>query len=144
MDFFPAIWNVLHDGSIISIQGAFPGTVRFAVSIQYLREQFPYPGETIQGTLTDCTRFAYRDYEAPEFCTDLPAIAASEPEILSAEMRSDISEVCCVGGTLEVRAGGGSLALDSGRVITLQELIDVSEAYWTEWSERAKKARQET
>jgi hypothetical protein len=130
MDFFPAIWNVLHDGSIMSIQGAVPGTVRLAVSIEYLRERFADPGETIQ--------------EARDFCTDLPAIEASEPEILSAEVRSDISEVCCVGGTLEVRASSGSLALDSGRVITLQELIDVSEAYWTEWSERGKKARQET
>jgi hypothetical protein len=144
MDFFPAIWNVIHDGSIIAVRGTVPGTVRFDVSIQYLRERFTDPGEVIQVTLTDCTRFAYRDYEAEDFCTDLPAIAASEPEVLSAELRGDMSEVCCVGGTLEVRASGGSLALDSERAITLQELVDVSEAYWTEWSERAKQARQTT
>lgn len=104
MDFYPAIWNVLHDGGIIAIHGAVPGTIRLDVSIEYLRERFTDPGEIIQVTLTDCTWFAYRDYEAQDFCTDLPAIAASEPEILSAEMCGDISKVCCVGGTLEVRS----------------------------------------
>ena len=139
MDFYPAIWNVLHDGSIISIQGAVPGIVRFAVSIPYLRKRFPDPGKTIQITLTECTRFAYRCYDAQNFCTDLSAIAASEPEILSAEMRADMSEICCVSGILEVRSSNGSLSLDSGRAITLQELINVSEEYWIEWSEHAKK-----
>ena len=56
-------------------------------------------------------------------------------------MRGDLSEVYCVNGALEAVATGGSLALDSGRSITLQDLIDASDAYWTEWSERAKQAR---
>lgn len=143
MNFYPAIWNVLHDGSIIAIHSALPSSVRLDVSIDYLRERFPDSGESIQVTLTNCTRFAYQDYESQGFNTDLSAIAAIKPEILSAEMSGATSNICCVGGTLEVCATDGSIALDSGRSITLQELLDVSEAYWTEWSERAKKARQE-
>ncbi len=142
MNFYPAIWNVLHDGSIVAVRGTIPGTVQIDVSIRYLRKRFPDTGETIQVTLTGCTRFAYRDFEEHEFTTDLSKIAALEPEILSAEMRDDINDICCVNGMIEVCASGGSIALDSGRTITLQELIDVADAYWTEWSERGKRERQ--
>lgn len=141
MDFYPAIWNVLHDGTITAIAGSVPGTVRLDVSIDYLRQRFADSGRTIQVILTGCTRFAYRDYEAKDFTTDLSAIASIQPEVLSAEMRGDLSEICCVGGTLEVRASSGSLALDSGRRLTLEELIAVSEAYWTEWEENWKAKR---
>jgi hypothetical protein len=142
MEFYPTIWNVLHDGSIITLQGAVPGTVRLDVSIDYLRERFPDPGKSIQVTLTGCTRFAYRDFDDGEFTTDFSAIAAYGPEVLSAELRGGLCVLDCAVGVLEAMAADGSLALDSGRAITLQELIDVAEAYWTEWSERAKKARQ--
>jgi hypothetical protein len=141
MDFYPAIWNVLHDGDIIAVRGAVPGTVQLDVAIDYLRERFTDPGETIQVTLTGCTRFAYRDFDDGQFTTDFSTIAAFEPEVLSAELRDGLCVLDCVSGVLEVMAADGSLALDSGRAITLQELIDVSHAYWTEWSERAKKAR---
>ena len=142
MDFYPAIRNVLHDASIIAVQGAVPGTIRLDVSIDYVRERFPDPGEIIQVTLTGCTRFAYRDFYDDRFTTDFSAIAAFEPEVLSAELRDGLCVLDCAGGVLEVVAAGGSLALDSGRAITLQELMDVAHAYWREWSERAKKAKQ--
>ena len=142
MDFYPTIWNVLHDGSIIAVHGAVSGTVRLDVSIDYLRERFSDSGKTIQVTLTGCTRFAYRDFEVGEFTTDFSTIAVMEPEVLSAKLHDGLCVLDCAGGVLEVRAVDGSLALDSGRTITLQELIDVADAYWTEWSERAKKARQ--
>jgi hypothetical protein len=67
-----------------------------------------------------------------------------EPELLSAKMLGNLCEVVCVAGVLEVIAVEGSLALDSGRSITLQELIDVSKAYWTEFSQRAKQAKRES
>jgi hypothetical protein len=142
MDFFPAIWNVLHDGSIIAVRGTVPGTIQLDVSIDYLRERFPDAGKTIQVTLTGCTRFAYRDFDESDFTTDFSAITVFEPEVLSGELRDGLCVLDCAGGVLEVRAASGSLVLDSGRAITLQELIDVSDAYWTELSERARKARQ--
>ena len=144
MNFFPAIWNVLHDGRIVALQGEVPGTIRFHVSIDYLRKRFSDPGETIEVTLNNCTSFAYQDDGSNEFTTDLPAIVATEPEILSAEMRGNTSVIRCVGGTLETSASDGSIMLDSARAITLQELIDVSESYWTEWSQVARQARQES
>jgi hypothetical protein len=141
MDFYPTIWNVLHDGSIIAVSGEVPGTVRLGVSINYLRERFTDSGKTIQVTLTGCTRFAYRDFGEQEFTTGLSAVADFKPEVLSAELHDGLCKIDCVSGVLEVVAVGGSLALDSGRAITLQELIAVADAYWTEFTERVKQAR---
>ena len=136
-------WSVAR-GSIVAIQGSVPGTVRLEVSIDYLRKRFSDSGETIQVTLTGCTRLAYRDFNLGEFIMDVAAIAAMQPEVLSAKMHGDLCEIDCVNGMLEVIAGDGALALgDGGRAITVQQLLDVSEAYWTEWSERAKQSRQE-
>jgi len=141
---FPTIWNVLHDGSVVAVSGTIPGKVQLDVSIDYLRERFSDSGKTIRLTLIDCTRFAYRDFNTGEkFSTDLSAIAAMEPEVLSAEMRGDLSVIDCSGGILEVTAKDALVALDSGRSITLQELLDVSEAYWTEWQQRAERARRQ-
>lgn len=66
--------------------------------------------------------------------TDYADIVATEPEILRAD---EPTTVFCSNGTLRVQASDFSLALDSGRAITLDELRSVDDAYWTEWSERA-------
>jgi hypothetical protein len=142
MDFYPSIWNVLHDGRILAASGEVPGTVRLNVSINYLRERFTDPGKFIQVTLTGCTRFAYKPFDEQAFTTGLAAIADFEPEVLSAELQDGLCKVDCACGWLEVAAVDGSLSIDNGLAITLQELIDVADAYWKEFSERAEQARQ--
>jgi hypothetical protein len=42
-DFFPAIWNVLHDGVIVAVDGVLPGDLRIDVEIGYLRKRIPTP-----------------------------------------------------------------------------------------------------
>ncbi|QDU31565.1 hypothetical protein ETAA8_67240 [Anatilimnocola aggregata] len=134
------IWNVLHDGPIVSLTGSIPGDVRFAVAIGYLRKRFPDPGECILLTLHGCTALSYLVWETNEVLTDLVAIAAAEPEILSAD---EPTTVVCNGGTLQVQASGFSLALDSGRAITIDDLFAVAAAYWTEFENRSQRRRAE-
>jgi hypothetical protein len=139
-DLKPDIWNVLHDGTIVGATGAVPGDVQLSISIDYLLRRFPGNGQHLILTLHDCTDFAYEPDDPKGRLTNLEAISAAEPEILKAENWKDANKVYCVSGTLHVFTRAFSLALDSGRTITLQELIDVSQAYWTEWSERAQQA----
>lgn len=61
------------------------------------------------------------------------------PEILSATLTNGVCEIECADGVLEVIATDGSVRLDSGLAVTLQELMDVADAYWREWSEHAEK-----
>ena len=133
------VWNVLHDGPIVRIFGAIPGDVQFAIAIGYLRKRFTDPGDCILLTLHGCTSISYEPWDAGAPITDFASIVATEPEILSAD---EPTTVFCSGGNLRVHAADFSLALDSGRAISLDELCSVAEAYWTEWSERAKKLNQ--
>src|SRR5882762_3608296 len=79
--FFPTIWNVLHDGVIVAVDGTVPGTIRLQVSIDYLRKHFSQSGEFVEVVLVDCTRFTYRASDASGNTTELPRIADMAPEI---------------------------------------------------------------
>jgi hypothetical protein len=140
--FFPEIWNVLHDGVIVALEGEVPGTLRIDVSIDYLRKRFDEAGESIQLSLYGCTRFAYQQSPASAFITDLPSIVLMRPEILNASLCGGLCEIECADGSIEVVAAGGSIRLDTGRNVELRELIEVADGYWTEWSERARQARE--
>ena len=62
----------------------------------------------------------------------MPLIADMAPEILSATFTNGLCEIECADGVLEVIATDGSVQLDSGLAVTLQELIDVADVYWRE------------
>ena len=136
--FFPSIWNVLHDGGVDRIVGNVPGDVHVFVGIEYLRERFPDDGDEIVVCLSNCTIFSHRPYDAEKAVTDLTSIADKSPTILSAEMHGSICRVFTDSGELDMQCGGGSVSLDSGRAISLTELLSVAEAYWDEWESKAK------
>jgi hypothetical protein len=129
-----SLWNLLHDGSIERIDGSVPGDVSLFVSIGYLRNRFPGDGTGFVVLLSGCTHFAFQPYDESEI-SDLAAISALEPEILSAEP-NDPLEICCVMGTLLVRYKSSVVSLDTGAPVALSELDAASEAYWREWSAR--------
>jgi hypothetical protein len=58
-DFFPAIWNILHDGVIVAVEGTVPGNLRIDIEIDYLRKRIPDSGNLIPVLLIGCTRFAF-------------------------------------------------------------------------------------
>jgi hypothetical protein len=139
--FFPAIWNILHDGVIVAVAGTLPGDLQIDIEIDYLRKRIADPGTLIQVLLIGCTRFAFREYAKSEFTTAVTDIAAMRPEIVSVSMKDGVCEVDSTEGTLEVVARDGAIRLDSGREVTLQELSGVAEAYWKEWNEHWAKMR---
>lgn len=139
--FVPAIWNVLHDGGIQRIEGTIPGDIHVHVSIEYLRERFGDEGDTIIVTLFDCDVFSHRLNNAEHAVSDLTAIATESLTILSTEMEGPLCRVFTGVGVLEVRCDGGAISLDSGRNVSLEELISVAEAYWDEWELKSKSSR---
>jgi hypothetical protein len=133
----PDIWNVLHDGSVLGVFGAVPGDVQFAVCIDYLRNRFTDPGNRVLLTLHGCNALTFQPDGDDVALTDFEAIAKAEPEILQAKDWTDASVVECVNGTIRITAADFSLALDSGRAITFDDLCSVAEAYWKELKERS-------
>jgi hypothetical protein len=108
------IWNILHDGTIVQISGSIPGEVEMAIEIEYLRQRFSDPGQSILLLLHNCTAVGYQAGDDDAVVTDFAAIAAAQLEILSAD---EPTTVCCGGGFLHVDATDCSIALDSRRRI---------------------------
>ena len=137
--FFPTIWNVLHDGGVERIVGSVPGDVRVSVGIEYLRERFPDDGDEIVVCLSGCTTFSHRLYDLENAVSDLTSIANESVTILSAEMHGSVCRVFTDLGVLDMQCSSGSVSLDSGRAISLDELLSVAEAYWDEWESSSKR-----
>jgi hypothetical protein len=119
---------------IVAVEGTVPGNLRIDIEIDYLRKRFADPGTLIRVLLVGCTRFAFREYENAKFSTALTEIAAMRPEMVSASIKDGVCKVDCADGTLEVVAQEGTIRLDTGREVTLQQLKEVAEGYWKEWS----------
>lgn len=135
--FFPTIWNVFHDGSIDRVEGAVPGSVSVYVDIDYLRERFSDPGEHFIVTFPNCLDFSFQLYDDSTLIVDFAAIADAWPGILSAEMDGEDCKVFTDSGILRMKASSGSIRLDSGREISLCELLDTAASYWEEWEAAA-------
>lgn len=136
----PTIWNTLHDGCIERINGTVPGDLRLYVSIEYLRTRFQDQGDAIVVTLANCTLFEYRNYDAKHLVTDLESIASECPSILSAEMKGALCQIFSDAGVLEVKCDGIAISLDSGRNVSLEELIATAGAYWEQWRTSSKRS----
>lgn len=129
-EFFPDIWDVLHDGSIESLTRSAPRTLVVDVGIEYLLERFDPPADFLRIELADCDRFAFREYSASDWIEDLPRITECHPGILSGELRGETIIMHCDNGVIELTASGGSLTLDGNRAITLDDLKKVAGGYW--------------
>ena len=141
--FFPTIWTVFHDGSIDQIEGTIPGTVSVYVDIEYLRERFSEPGEHFIVTLPDCVKLSFQLYDDEKRIVDLAVIGDECPGILGAEMEGDVCKVFMDNGILELSSADGSIRLDSGREVPLNELLEVATTYWDEWEAKSRDAKSE-
>jgi hypothetical protein len=128
----PEIWGVFHDGSLVRIDGAVPGTVSLSIEIGYLRAMFDTPGKRFVVTLEGCTRLRYLPYDGSPF-DDPAAIVAAELEIMGIGSAAPVL-VDCVTGVLQLEYAGMSIALDSGEALDEARLFEACDAYWRRWS----------
>lgn len=129
------LWNMFHDGSIVSIDGSVPGDVRLFVDIPYVREMLPGTGQGFEVVITDCTRLSFAQWDRPAI-TDLRAMARLAPQILSAEAK-DCIEVACAEGMLVLQYGAASVFIDGQQPISMEDLGHACEGYWDAWSKDA-------
>ena len=133
------IWDLLHDATVVAISGAPPGTLRLEVECDYLRDRIADPGTRFFLVLDTCTRFRFRPWSDEAIAIeDVVTIASRRLWILSAQHRDGACIVKCsehtphgVGGDLEVAAAAMTLIVESGREVTIAELEDVAEEYWS-------------
>ena len=135
--FFPAIWSVFHDGTIDRVEGSVPGAITVYVHIEYLRKRFSDPGEHFVVTFPDCESFSFQPWDESVVIGDFTAIVDACPGIQSAEMDGDVCKVFTDTGLLKMKSADGSIRLDAGREISLNELLKTATAYWEAFEARS-------
>jgi hypothetical protein len=145
MSHCPDLWNVLHDGTIVAVTGQVPGEVKLEIEADYLRDRFNDEGGLFALMLRDCSRLVFKPWEEGQTTISrLDELGALALWILSAEEVEGQCAVSCTrnvangaGGVLEVVATDAVLSLDTGRVVSRDEIEAIADAYWTEWSSRS-------
>jgi len=134
-----AVWNVLHDGRVMSAHGTVPGELRLSVEIGYLCRYLPTQEANVIITLDDCDRFEYHPYlESP--VSELSSVVALNLELLSAGQDNGCISVECsdggYGGRLIVRYRSANVTTVEGQSLTQAELESAAEKYWADWRQR--------
>lgn len=127
------IWELLHDGFIIEINGNLPN-LTLRVNIPYLRKIFSQDGDSILVHLEDCSCFQYSiwdDNDNPTEITDnLHKIQSLKPEILHVKEKEDFVFVECNEGELKLKYKNLHLSLDTGEPIAIPDLHKAAKTYW--------------
>lgn len=132
------LFTALHDGTITAVSGQVPGTIILIVDIEYLRERFTDHGEEIRIILEECTLFEFLLYESDIRIRDLAEVARREYSIINANNNDGVCHVHCDDGTLLLASRDYSIELDSGRILSLDELLGEANAYWDAFGNRSR------
>ena len=145
-----AVWNLLHDGEIVNIEGESPGDITLTVEIEYLRKMFSGDGSNIIIKLYGCDLLEYKpditqnNTQIVEKNLDL--IAQSQLWIYSGDQKGKDLIVYCQHwwrnkyksgtGHLKLRYKDFSISLDNGKQVLLDELDKKAEQYWDNFEKR--------
>jgi len=136
------IWNVLHDGEIIQIQGKVPGDLRLTISIAYLRHMFSDTGDSITLCLRGCSYFTMNIWDENLVTSDPERIVKENTEILSTESLSTPVHVITTKGEIDTDFESFSLTLNDGKDISYESLCEACERYWNKWEAESKATRE--
>lgn len=146
------LFSVFHDGGIEAPQ-CQDGTLTFNVETSYLAERIDPAFTAFSVTLRNVENLICTVWlkDQTTRTADPLTVLSEEPEILNGSLKDGAIEVMFegarwlptdyTGGVLSFSCASASVLAEGGRECTLDELWDLSEGYWTEWSARAKEAR---
>jgi hypothetical protein len=138
MDARIAIWNTLHDGEI-TVLGRDGDTLVMFVSIPYIRERILPLGDSFALRLSGFRGFELFDSEGRKKSSDLQDdLARNGIEILSTESETMPVRIATTHGYLMLDFDGLEISLDTGRVVSYEEVLHACSEYWEEWSARAR------
>jgi hypothetical protein len=115
-------WQLFEDATIVRLERDLGDTVRVWIDAPRLRSQFGDGGTLFVLRLARCELFRYTPLDEPPL-DDLAAIAASEPTILAAEPADDGVVIRGSAGTITTRYASFAIELDTGRALTVDELV---------------------
>ena len=132
------IWDYLHDGTITKIEGNLPDVV-VTVDIAYLRNMFPYDGDSIILKIKGCSLAEYKLWDEDSNIVDISKIVSLEPEIVSVTEEENHLNITCVEGELFLNYNDIVFELDNGKPISITDIKNASFEYWDAWEKKHKK-----
>ena len=146
------IFNIFHDGYIIDYERN-ENDLKFKVKISYLTERVKEGYSYFTVTLFDFSNIQLETWPnkkgyKPEFYYNLEKIFQANLLILDAEIKENAIIVSCVqedssfdycGGYLSFTAKSAKVEDETRKEYTIEELGNLSEAYWDEWKNNNKK-----
>jgi hypothetical protein len=134
-----ALWNLLHDGRIVSAKATALGVLRLVVDIGYLCKLLPAGGEQLVVELRGCDKFEYCPFEGTAVTAPRDVVAIGL-EVLRAAIESDSMVIECAdgsyGGQLRAKYVGAQVLTLEGAPVSLTDLDAASAKYWEAWSRR--------
>ncbi len=146
------IFSLFHDG-VIAAHAMDQGNLELVVDISYLAQRL-HPGyRSFRVSLfgVQDLRFTTWPKETaalPATLHALPDIFELELDILSGESEGNLVKVICnqpaalsshCGGELYFSAAGAIVTDEAGKTYSLDQLHELAQAYWDEWSSRKGK-----
>jgi hypothetical protein len=123
----PRFWDAFHDGTIVSVSGSVPGDLEFIIECDHLYEELSHGQGTFRFKITDCDFFQFKSFKDDVTHDEVDALNRAEAEILSAEFDNGIMSVFIHEGLMVLRYQGQSVAMDSGWVVSLEQLCEASD-----------------
>jgi hypothetical protein len=114
-------WLMVGDGTIVGLERDLHDTVAVTIQHLWMRGRFADGGIAFVFWLRDCRDIIYQPMDEPGI-TELAAIAASEPDIVTARHERHAMRVVGRAGELVLRYASLRIELDTGRALTLDEL----------------------
>lgn len=139
MDVRIAVWNTLHDGEITVVAKDGADLMMF-VSIPYIRERLKPLGDSFALRLRGFRSFQLLDADGKAKDSDLMEdLARNGTEILSAASETMPVKIATTLGYLVLDFDDIEIALDTGRLVPYDEVLQAATKYWDEWSARIPK-----
>lgn len=123
------ILGVFHDGSLVEIRGNLPEIV-FRIELEYFRNMFSSKGNSFFANISGCKFIEFFNWETESRTQNFSEIEGEELEILSVEQQGEYANIICSTGTLIILYENIEFHLDTGELITYQELAEACNNYW--------------
>jgi len=136
------IWNILHDGALVDLQGNIPGELNIKVEIEYLANMLNGQYDNIFVKLENCSLFEYeRNWSKDEIqiYKTIKELDGIEPALmaLSCDEENDYLLIWDICGSIKTRYDSAELFLENGDSLSFDELYNASKEYWRNFGAKA-------
>lgn len=132
------IWNLLHDGGIVTFSGECPGDISVKVEVEYLCDVLATGSNFLWVHLHSCSDVEFTPFENSELVKDLTQLRDCDLEILRAKDEESHILVFCTDGILRLNYVDATCELDNGVSVTFTSLSQACKKYWDDWERRSK------